>query len=75
VWLIVSGSATNDTDYQQLTTIRNIPAGHASVSLGVVAHDDMDAEGSETVIVRIAASDAYRVGASAVAQVNIVDND
>jgi hypothetical protein len=75
VRLIVSGSATNATDYQQLATTRNIPAGRASVSLGVVAHDDMDTEGSETVIVRIAASDAYRVGASAVAQVNILDND
>jgi hypothetical protein len=75
VRLIVSGSATSNTDYQQLATTKNIPAGLASVSLGVVVHDDIDPEGSETVTVRIAASDAYRVGVPAVAQVNILDND
>jgi hypothetical protein len=75
VRLIVTGSATSNMDYQQLATTRNIPAGLASVSLGVVVHDDTDTEGNETVSVRIAASDAYRVGVPAVAQVNILDND
>ena len=44
---------------------QDIPAGRAAVSLAVVAHDDMDSEDSETVTVRIAASDAYRVGVPA----------
>jgi hypothetical protein len=40
-----------------------------------VALDDTAPEDSETVTVRIDASDAYRVGVSAVTRVNILDND
>jgi hypothetical protein len=75
VKLIVTGSATNGTDYRPLATVKNIPAGHAAVSLTVVALDDTDSEGTETVTVRIAASDAYRVGVPSMRQVNILDNE
>lgn len=73
--LTVTGSATNGTDYRSLAAVKTIPAGRAAVSLALIPVDDTDTEGTEVVTVRVASSDAYIVGAAAVARVNIVDND
>ena len=75
VKLVVSGSATNGTDYQLLATVKTIPAGRSVVSLPVVPQEDTATEGTETVTVRIAASDAYLVGSPALARINILDNE
>ena len=73
VALNVSGTATSGADYTALPASVLIPAGAASVGIPVVPLSDELAEGSETVILTIATSGDYTIGAPAAATVTITD--
>lgn len=75
VKLSVSGTAANGVDYRKLSASKTIPAGQATVTVAIVPQDDALIEGTETVTVRLAASDAYRAGSPAMARLQLVDND
>jgi len=75
----VSGTATNGTDYQLLSSPIKLPAGNNSITLPVVVIDDKIIEGDESVIVTInngtSTSFALQPGTSKVASLTIADDD
>ncbi|MFP3913961.1 MAG: Ig-like domain-containing protein, partial [Actinomycetota bacterium] len=71
----VSGSATPDLDYQELAGSVTLADGQASAVVAVLPIDDDLAEGSESVVLTLAAGSTYQVGASSFATVAITDND
>ena len=72
---LVSGSATNGTDYSPLTGSATIPAFDTMVTVAVNVINDAVAEGSETVTLTLQPNAAYTVGTPDSATVTIVDND
>ncbi|MBB6236584.1 putative repeat protein (TIGR01451 family), partial [Pedobacter sp. AK013] len=73
----VSGTATSGSDYTSIGTTVTIPAGQTTVRVSVPVLDDNIAEGTETVILTMAAATSNpSITASTVpATVNITDND
>lgn len=71
----VGGTASNGADFQTLPGAVTIPAGAASTAVTVTPVDDASVEGSETVIVTLAANSPYSVGSPGSATVTISDND
>jgi gliding motility-associated-like protein len=51
--IVISGTATNGTDYTSLTNSYTIPVGQASVSIPIVPLTDDLAEGNETITITI----------------------
>jgi hypothetical protein len=75
VTIVLSGTATNGTDYTTLsTTTVVIPAGASSVNVTVAPRDDLDNEGSETVTLSLASGLGYNLGANTSATVTITDD-
>src|ERR1043166_1211914 len=70
-----SGTAVNGSDYQQLPTTGNIPAGQADADLTITPIDDTAVEGPETVVVTLASGSGYTAGSPNSATVPIADND
>jgi hypothetical protein len=70
-----SGTAVNGIDYNALGTSVTMPAGAASVTVTVTPKDDTTVEGSETVILTLAANAAYTVGSANSATITIADDD
>ena len=76
VFYTVSGTATNGSDYSQLSGSVTIPAGRSSVTLSVNPIDDAQSEGTETLILTLAARSNYSIDTTlAAATVTIEDND
>ncbi len=73
--LSVGGSATGGADYTAITSPVTIPASASSTTVTVVPIDDLTAEGNETVVVSVAVSASYQLGAPSGATVTIADND
>ncbi|WP_316736794.1 Calx-beta domain-containing protein [Pedobacter aquatilis] len=73
----VSGTAISGTDYTSIGTTVTIPAGQKTVTVSVPVLDDDIVEGTETVILTMAAatSNASITASTTPATVNIVDND
>nr|WP_295865448.1 Calx-beta domain-containing protein [uncultured Chitinophaga sp.] len=77
----ITGTATNGTDYTQLTGTATIPAGSNSAPIAVTVKDDQVIEVTETVIATLNSASATTFGAFAIdaaaatATVNITDND
>jgi hypothetical protein len=71
----VSGTATNGTDYANLTGTCVIPAGAAGVEVALTPVNDTVAEGSETVTVTVNAGAGYGADYPASATHEIADND
>src|SRR5262249_62425484 len=69
-----AGTATNGADYTAIPASVTIPAGAASVTVTVSPIDDLLAEPSETVSLRLAASGAYQVGRTGTASGRVLDN-
>jgi len=69
-----TGSATSGTDYAALPTSVVIPVGAADVTVDLTVTDDADVEGTETVILAIAADAAYAIG-TASATLDIADDE
>lgn len=57
----VTGTATPGTDYQQIGTSVEIPAGLDAVALPIIVLDDGQAEVSETVVVTLASDPASAI--------------
>jgi hypothetical protein len=71
----VGGSATNGTDYSNLTNSIVIPVGQTSVTLPINVINDRSVEGDETLSLSLATSSAYGIGSTNTATVTIGDND
>jgi Calx-beta domain len=75
VHFTITGTATNGADYTTIPTSVMIPAGQLSVTVTVSPIDDLLVEPEETVVLRLAANSAYRIGNPAADTVEIRDND
>ena len=71
----VAGTATPGTDYTTLTGTVVASASASSVNIPVAITDDSTQEGSETVILTLAAGSGYTVGTDRVHTLTIADND
>ncbi|MFH1147913.1 MAG: Calx-beta domain-containing protein [Pseudomonadota bacterium] len=71
----VSGSAINGTDYAALSGSVTIPAGSSSAPVILTPIDDTITEGSEYVIVTLAAHASYKTGSPSSAFIYIEDSD
>ncbi|WP_413176349.1 Calx-beta domain-containing protein [Anabaena azotica] len=71
----VSGTATNGTDYNNLTGTATFAAGASTVLVNVTPIDDAAVEGDETVVVTLSSNTNYNLGTAKTATVKIVDND
>jgi hypothetical protein len=74
VYYSVGGTATPDVDYQALSGVITIPAGHAMATLPFRVIDDIEVENNETVTVTILPNSAYN-GAGDNTSITIVDDD
>ncbi|NJB72815.1 mannan endo-1,4-beta-mannosidase [Saonia flava] len=72
---IITGTATNGTDYETVATSVNIPANTASVTIPVVVLSDFEVEETETVIITLTASSSsnVKISTSNTATVTIED--
>ncbi|MBM4093016.1 MAG: hypothetical protein FJ276_26950, partial [Planctomycetes bacterium] len=71
----LGGAATNGVDYALISGSVTIGAGSATATATVTPIDDASAEGSETVILTLAAGAGYTVGSPSSATATIADND
>ena len=75
VYLAISGTAMNGIDYVPIDSTLVIPNGSSSVSVDVIAFDDLILEPTEDVILTLLANTNYNLGSPLQARVNIVDDD
>lgn len=73
VFLSVSGSATNGSDYTTLPATVTFPAGKKTVTIPISPLLDGASENVEQIILGLANSPNYVLGASSTGQINIVD--
>ena len=71
----IGGSAANGGDYTTIGTSVAIPAGAASATVVITPVDDAESEGTEAVVLTLAANAGYAIGAPNADTVNIEDND
>jgi hypothetical protein len=71
----ITGSATNNVDYQQLTGTATIMAGQTAVTIDIVPINDTTAEGEETVTLTLSNNNAYIVGTPNHDAVTIYDDE
>ena len=71
----VGGTATAGSDYASIGTSVSFPAGTTNKTVNVVPVDDATSEGSETVVVTVAAGTGYALGSPDNASITITDND
>ena len=70
----VQGLARPILDYLSIGSGVLIPSGQSSVTIPLIAVDDLVVEGTENVLVRLEANPAYTIGLG-LAEVAILDND
>lgn len=75
VFYTVGGTATAGTDYVSLPGSVRIPAGASSVTIPITPVNDSRVEGTETVVLTLAARSTYRVVAPASATVRIISDE
>ena len=75
VYLTISGTATNGTDYTTIPASVTIPANSVSAMIQISPIDDQVWEGDETVVLTISSNVSYTVGNPKTATVTIVDNE
>lgn len=73
--LAISGNALSGSDYVPLDNPVIIPDGASSVTLELIAFDDLHKEPDESVIVTILPSTNYNISSSGRAEATIEDND
>ncbi len=74
VFLSYGGTATSDSDYDELSTLVIIPAGETSATLNVNPLEDTRTEGDETVTANVSTNSGYNVGTPSSATVTIADD-
>ena len=72
--LLISGTASQSGDYVEIPATATFAAGATSVTIPVTVIDDNAGEGSETVVVTLAAG-GYSIGTPASATVTIADDE
>ena len=72
---VLSGTATNGTDFDSLSGSVTIPAGAASATIVVRPVDDTIVDANETVTVTLSANAEYQFGTTTADTVTITDND
>jgi Calx-beta domain-containing protein len=70
----LSGTATNGSDYGNLTGVATIPAGSNAVTVMVVPYQDSLSESTETVVATLVSDPAYNLGLHQSATATISDN-
>lgn len=75
VYYSVGGTATAGVDYETLSGSIEIPVDYQFATIPIVAKDDAEAEGGETVIVTLTANALYTVGTPASGTVTIESDD
>ncbi|MBS3029307.1 MAG: SBBP repeat-containing protein [Dolichospermum sp. DET50] len=71
----LSGSATNGTDYSNLTGTVSFAAGASTAIVTVTPTDDNIFEVTETAVLTLTSGTGYILGTTSSATVNITDND
>jgi subtilisin family serine protease len=71
----ISGTATNGTDYKNLSGTVTFAPGSSTAVIDINPIDDTLVEPSETVILTLLGSSTYQIGTSNTATVTIADND
>ncbi|WP_071189162.1 Calx-beta domain-containing protein [Trichormus sp. NMC-1] len=71
----ITGTATNGTDYLQLTGTATFAPGSNTTTITVTPTDDFIFEGNETVILTLTSGTGYNIGTAKTATVTIADND
>ena len=71
----LSGTATNGTDYSNLTGTVSFAAGVSSATVTVTPTDDNIFEVTETAVLTLTSGTGYILGTTSSATVNITDND
>lgn len=71
----IAGTATNGSDYNQLSNSVVIPIGQTSVTVPITVIDDVAVEGSETVSLTLNSNSNYVLGSNTTGTVTIADND
>ncbi len=71
----ITGTATNGTDYLQLTGTATFAAGSSTTTITVTPTDDFIVEGNETITLTLATGTGYNIGTAKTATVTIADND
>ena len=75
VSLTIGGTASNGADYNTIPNTVSFADGQDTVSVPVLAVNDTQVEGDETVVVSITLKDTYRISYPSAATVTIQDND
>ncbi len=75
VYLAISGTAMNGIDYVPIDNTVVIPDGSSSVSVDIIAFDDLILEPTEDVILTLLANTNYNLGSPLQARVMILDDD
>ncbi|MEO6243957.1 MAG: DUF1800 family protein [Opitutaceae bacterium] len=70
----VGGTAVNGADYPPLLGVITFPAGVSSVKLPLSPNPDVQSEGTDTVVLTLAAGPGYTVGTQASGTVSITDS-
>ena len=71
----VTGTATSGSDYTALSGTVAVSKGAATATIPVTLIDDSAQEGSETVVLKLAAGEGYEVSSSGTHTLTIVDDD
>ncbi|MFM6517989.1 MAG: beta strand repeat-containing protein, partial [Microcystis panniformis] len=71
----ISGTATNETDYDKLTGTVTFAAGASTATIEIKPLDDSVFEGNETVILTLSPESGYSLGDSASATVTLADDE
>ena len=75
VYYSLTGSASNDTDYNNLNGSVTISAGSSTAMIPIIPIDDSLLEGDETVVVNLIGNSGYLLGDDISGEVSIADND
>jgi hypothetical protein len=75
VSLSISGTATNGSDYNALSTTQTIPSGQSSLTITLTPIDDTVIEDVETATLTVVGGSGYQVGSPSSGTVTITDND
>jgi hypothetical protein len=70
----LSGTATSGTDFNTISTLHTFPAGVSEIRIPVVPRGDTFVEGPETITLTLAANNAYDLGLSDSATVNLISD-
>ena len=75
VYLMMSGTAVNGSDYNTITSPVTIPAGALYMDITLTPINDSTYEGDEAAVLTLSANAAYQIGSPGNATITIQDDD